>query len=330
MKTTLQDIALLSGVSKTTVSYVLNNRQTAMGISPQTIARVRSVIDEVNYKPNKAAVSLASQRKRKSRAIIVTPWLSSANSHFMTELARSFEEVQKVLTVEYMIYNKDNLQKTLSNFKRLGAYDAMLIIGTSEKDNLFLNTLDSELRKNIILLNRDVNGYTSVCTDDYAGGRLIASCVLKKKAYKKHVLVVPRKISQTVGKRLEGISSVFKELNIKLDIFKCKEWNEKDFEDFTAKYGSDKTMIFTFQDIMAVRLISYLCEQGINVPEQIGVTGYDAIEMSRYVTPSLTTVDAKNYEISKKAVELLLKKRFSGSTHLIKPKLIKRNSLILK
>lgn len=327
MKMTLQDIARLSGVSKTTVSYVLNNRQTAMGISPQTIEKVRSVMEEVGYKPNKAAVSLAAQRRKKIKAVVISPWLSTSNSHFMTELSKAFKKFRKNLSVEYLIYEINDLKKALGNFRRFGGHDGMLIIGTGEKDNLFLKNLDPEKRKNIILLNREVEGCTSVCVDDYAGGRLIASFALKRKAYKKYVLIVPGSASQPVACRLRGISDAFKEAGEKLEEFKCGEWGEADFEKFIDKFGNDSVAAFTFQDMMAIPFISYLRERGINAPGQIGVTGYDAIEMARYISPRLSTVDAKNYEISEKAVELLINKNFSGSTHVLKPELVKGESL---
>jgi DNA-binding LacI/PurR family transcriptional regulator len=327
MKITLQDIARLSGVSKTTVSYVLNNRQTSMGISPQTIEKVRSVMAEVGYKPNKAAVSLASQKQKKIKAIVISPWLSTSNSHFMTELSKAFKKFQKNLNVEYLIYQIDDLKKTLGNFKRFGACDALLIIGTGEKDNLFLKNLDTEKRKNIILLNREVEGCDSVSVDDYAGGKLVAEYALKRKAYKKYVQIVPRIVSQPVAGRLKGISDVFRQAGVKLEEFKCERWGEEDYEKFIDKFGYDKIAVFTFQDMMAIPFISYLRERGISAPEQIGVSGYDAIDMARYFSPALTTVDAKNYEISQKAVELLMNKDFSGSSHIMKPELIKGESL---
>jgi len=111
---------------------------------------------------------------------------------------------------------------------------------------------------------------------------------------------------------LRGVKLALRLSNIKYD---SNKFIEGDFT-FESGYSAaekildrfpDTSAIFAFNDEMAVGAMRYLKEQGIKVPDDISVVGFDGIELGKYTNPSLTTVEQSGYELGLKSIELLNK-----------------------
>ena len=103
------------------------------------------------------------------------------------------------------------------------------------------------------------------------------------------------------------------EANLKIN----EDWIlEGNFECDTAVLAADKivamdnkpTIVFCFNDTMALGLMSRLQQKGIQIPEQISVIGYDNIELAEYFSPPLTTVHQPKRRVGKNAFEILLER----------------------
>jgi DNA-binding LacI/PurR family transcriptional regulator len=112
--------------------------------------------------------------------------------------------------------------------------------------------------------------------------------------------------------RLRGVKLALRLSNIKYESARIIEG------DFTYESGysaaqkilnkfPDVTAIFAFNDEMAVGAIRYLKEQGISIPEDISVVGFDGIDLGKYTSPALTTIKQSGYHLGLKSIEILNK-----------------------
>ena len=87
-KVTINDIARICGVSKATVSYVLNGKTTSMKISGATYREIIDTCTRLGYKPDKTAQALSALRKIPLQIVLLTPWLYAPHSDFMAQMNR--------------------------------------------------------------------------------------------------------------------------------------------------------------------------------------------------------------------------------------------------
>jgi len=95
MKTTMEDVARTSGVSKATVSYVLNQKCSSLGLSSQTILKVLDASRKLHYRPDLVAVALSRQKSIPLSVLILSPWLHSQFSDFMAQVSRTLERMSR-------------------------------------------------------------------------------------------------------------------------------------------------------------------------------------------------------------------------------------------
>ena len=148
MKTTIEDIARASGVSKATVSYVLNNKRSSLGLSAQTVAKVLNVSKELKYRPDLVAVALSEQKNVPLSLLILSPWLHTQFSDFMAQVSHVLEKttLEMRLKPTYELYHAGSLRKALRP-ARCVKFDAVIIIGTSDEDDAFLRKNREKFRR---------------------------------------------------------------------------------------------------------------------------------------------------------------------------------------
>ncbi|SQK74708.1 Purine nucleotide synthesis repressor [Tatumella ptyseos] len=141
----------------------------------------------------------------------------------------------------------------------------------------------------------------------------------------------------TGGGRLSGFLKALQEAGITLR----DEWLvQGDFEPESGYQAMQQllsqpqlpTAVFCGGDIMAMGAICAADEQGLRVPQDISVIGYDNVRNSRYFSPALTTIHQPKRELGEKALEMLLdrivNKRDEPQTIEVNPRLIERRSVI--
>ncbi len=307
VKATLKDVAEASGVSVATVSYVLNNNRSALRISQATVQRVLKASKELQYKPDMIARMLVEQKRQTLSLAVFSPWLYSQFSDFMVQVNHAIREVQQKekLTVDYMHFAPDSLKSCLTPAK-CRKYDAVIVIGTSPADELFL---DKKCRtiSNIILLNRVWHSHKYSCSNDEECCTGFAERLLKKGYYNKYVLSYAPRHSRREGYRISGYTGVFSVLGSNF----CKnEINMHDgkndcFRDMLERYGKERVCYIFTQYFPAAGFLNFAVRRQISVPEQIGVVGYDMHSLlSDFLTPQLTTVDPRIMQMTMNALDI--------------------------
>lgn len=305
-KATMQDIANKAGVSKTTVSMVLNNKDN--NISKSTKDKIHSIAKELNYIPNSIARSLST---RKSGTIgIIVPDITNP---FFSSIARAIEDSANELEYNVIFCNSDNEVSKEEKYVQLlisKLVDGVIFIAGGNSTN------------SIELLNK--NGVPFVLVDRYVEGfeECYGVYTLNKKGISDGVDYLyskgKRKIAFVTGSPAIEISNLrlqgyIDRINY-FDIFDDSLIFQSDFTMEGGKIVTEKILdttpdvdaIFYSNDVMAIGGLKILSRRGINVPSQIAIMGFDNIPLSEVVEPELTTIGQPIYKMGKKSCELLI------------------------
>lgn len=308
MKPTLEDIARVSGVSKATVSYVLNNKRSALGLSAQTITRVLQVSQELKYRPNLVAVALSEQKNVPLSLLILSPWLHTQFSDFMAQVSHVLETtaVEMRLKPTYELYHAGDLNKILRP-ARCTKFDAVIVIGTSDADDAFLRK-NREKFSNIILLNREVEGYPCSAGNDYEASFELARRIASGAYYKRYVILHAEKISVCEQKRIDGFCAALKkagELDVRIQEGVATDSVDAQCQTLFERHYCGKTLFFIPQYYPAARFLRFLCRRGIAVPQSAGIAAYDSHSLlTDFLSPSLTTMDPEIAAMTREALQL--------------------------
>jgi len=305
-KVTMKDIAEIAGVSKATVSMVMNKKDSS--ISDATRQKILKIASDLSYIPNSIARSLSTN---KSGTIgIILPDITNP---FFSEMARAVEDEAERLEYNLMICNTDNDINKEEKYIQL--LISKLIDGIIFMSGGNSNANIRILKNNnvpFVLVDRYIEGYK----DDYGVFCLNKLGIkngikyLYEKGNRKIVFVKGRGNLEVSKQRLEGYIDAMKEYGI---------YDEKYiFEgDFNVEGGikATKKIITTFPDLdaifysndmMALGGMKILLRSGYKIPRDISVIGFDNIHISSVIEPELTTMSQPIYIMGKKACSILI------------------------
>ncbi|MFJ5775288.1 LacI family DNA-binding transcriptional regulator [Streptomyces sp. NPDC093094] len=319
MRVTIADVARMAGVSKTTVSRVLN---TGAEVDRSTAARVREVIDRLGYVPSSGAVGLARGQSRTVGMLVPSltwPWMG--------------EVVQGVVdTVEAAGYGLllftcnrgvDSVERFTSQVSA-GAFDGLLVV---EPENT-LDMLTALHRRGLPVVLIDDRGrhpeFPYVTAANHEGGASAARHLLAVGRHRPLVLAGPLRFG-CVRDRLDGFRTVYAEHGHPLDPALVVE---SDFTEGDAGAAVHRLLgegrafdaVFAHNDLAAVGAMAALRAAGLRVPEDVAVVGFDDIPMARLTQPSLTTVRQPMRQMGETAARMLLARlagERSGDPHAV-------------
>jgi DNA-binding LacI/PurR family transcriptional regulator len=294
------DVAKMAGVSSATVSRVIN------GTAKVSEAKQKRVLDAINatgFKPNEIARSLYKKSSR-----IIGYIVPSILNIFLNEIGRAVEDEAFQNGFKMILCNSDeNPQKEAAYINMLSAMNADGIIITASNEHL-----DEEIRNcriPIVVLDKSAGtSYTaSVQSDNYTGGRIAAEHLIECGC--RHIVMMrgPQKYSSS-QQRFLGYVDVCNEYGIQPlfinSLYSFQNGIECSKELLRRFPEVDGIMAST--DMVALSLYKVLCEQGRRVPDEIMIVGYDGLELSELMTPSLTTVVQPTEQIGRLAAKLII------------------------
>ncbi|PYZ92608.1 transcriptional regulator [Salipaludibacillus keqinensis] len=297
--TTMKDVAKHAGVSKATVSRVLNKKGY---VSKEAEASVLKSIKELNYQPNSVARSL--YHKTSGMIALVLPDISNP---FFPELARAVEDVALAYGYTVVFCNTDEeIEKEKRYFEALQQkYVDGIILSTSSqapdeyhKLDLPLVALDRFLGENI----------PTVVSENKRGGELATQHLLDNGCKNLAHLRGPEGVGPAED-RLEGFRKVVSKEKCSytvrtagFDMERAKQETYKLFQD-----KPDIDGIFAGSDITAAGALHALSTLGKKVPEEVKVIGFDGIPLGQMFVPGITTMEQSIYDMGALAARLLIK-----------------------
>jgi LacI family transcriptional regulator len=309
-KVTIKEVAKKAGVSSATVSYVLNKKET---ISEETKKRVWKAIDELRYVPDLSARSLTAGSSKLIGVLIPQTENSSRimfENNFYSEILGSIEYCARLKGYHILISAADTTEKYLNLVKERNL-DGVIVIG------IYPNSFYKEMKKSkipIVLIDSYCNDhyYHSIRIDDVYGGYLSTKYMIEHGHRKIAFFCGEIKENGVMKKRLQGYCEALDEYGIKYNedyVFEGKVNYESGIvlADSLCKSNVKATAVVTTADILAISAIKAFYEQGIRVPDDISIIGFDDLQISKYITPGLTTVHQEISMKGKQAMDLLIK-----------------------
>ena len=283
---TIADVAQKADVSMMTVSRVMNNKD---GIGEETRQHVLAVMNELGYRPNRIARSLASDKTLKIGVIV--PSISSA---YFSAILESAEHVFWQNNYHMLLCNtgnNDRHEKDVLEFFEEDCVDGVLIFGSHLDRGQLSALLDDQRAAVVVNTEVDPEVAGQIIFDERTGIAMAVEHLLKQG--RSHLAFVgPPRRTYASRQRLASFIDVLSAA----DLFNPDSIvNSKDevIDQVVKHLLHDRPQIdgiVCFNDTVAVRVLRACADLGRRVPEDVAVIGYDDIDIARMVTPRLTTL----------------------------------------
>ncbi|MCK4966821.1 LacI family DNA-binding transcriptional regulator, partial [bacterium] len=318
-------------VSVVTVSNALHNRH---NVSEKTRKLILKTAKELNYIPDDIARSLAGKDTKTIGVLI--PDISDS---FFVEILNSIENIA----------SKNNYNIILINTKwdKNIEYESVKILLQKRVSGILLSPIGKDSQYSTLLKNGntpfvlfnyadDTLEASSVINDNVYGAYLAVNYLIEK-GYEKIYYIYSLSSIHTCDERIKGCKKAFKKHKIPMEQLKLLDC-KRSFDDYynitknNVNYAGERIGIFGWDDDLSAVICRAVIDKGLKIPEEVGVIGYDNVEMSKYSIVPLTTIHNPSYKIGIKATEILLEMIESGrelKEHkrvVLKPRLIIRES----
>jgi LacI family transcriptional regulator len=303
----IEEIAKMSGVSRSTVSRVINNDP---HVKESTRAHVLEVIRRVNYKPNAVARGLASGRTRIIGLIFPTAQSSLFTDPYYPGLVQGITTACNANDYSVMLWltNTDQEQSTIHQLVSNSLLDGLVIASYLIDDPLLEALKKSKVPFLLIGRHPSDNNLNYIDADNMNGAREAVVHLLRLGRQRIATITGPSKMIAGID-RLEGYERAFNERGLRPDPAMIVEG------DFTESGGYNSMMrliphnpdaVFVASDAMAMGALRALTEAGRRVPEDVAVVGFDDIPAAAHMDPPLTTVRQNIPRLGQLAAETLI------------------------
>jgi LacI family transcriptional regulator len=289
---TLEKIARLSGVSRSTVSRVINNHP---NVSDQVRQRVRQVIAETGYRPNMAARSLVTQRTGIIGLVIPRAFQSLFTDPFYPRLIQGITQAcnnNDYMLSLFMFHTKEEEQKLYPTVVRARLLDGV-IVSASEIDDPFIPQLIQNQMPFVIHGRPDEAAKVSFVQPDNVAGAYTAVSHLVRLGYKR-IATITGPLNTTVGlDRQQGYRDAINERNGFIDEALIVEGDFSELGGYVAMrrlIPQRPDAVFAASDAMALGALRALREAGLSVPSDVAVVGFDDLPPAALADPPLTTL----------------------------------------
>jgi LacI family transcriptional regulator len=305
------DVARLAGVSRTTVSFVLNN-VVGMQISEETRRRVLLAADELGYVPDAAAQALASGRSktvglllaRRPHVIAADMYLTQILEVLVNELTQ--KGMRLMLEVVADFENRESYLKLV----RSNSIDGILYSGPRINDAALSSLVEHNV-PTVVMGMVPGSCYYSVDIDNHDAAYRGVSHLIRLGHTRIACLTNAKPTYAAALDRLKGYQDALDFVGIPVDQ-DLIQYGEFDPESgyFHMKYLLDAnpapTAVFVASDVVAFGAMAAIRERGLRIPEDIALVGFDDVPISRFVDPPLTSLRLPVVDLAQSASEMLV------------------------
>lgn len=297
----IRQVAVRAGVSPMTVSRVLNDSPKVL---PDTRQRVLAVIEELGYRPNAVARALATQRTRRIGVL-----MDSVGEYGPTSTLNSIELAAResgYTVTSISIRDEAHLspEQSVAHLMDQGV-EALCIVAPRSSSVSAIRRIDVGVPVLVVKAERDP-GFLTVSVDQQFGTLLAVD----------HLAALGHTDILHLAGPLDWLDARSRERAFHA---RAQSWGMRErpivVGDWTSDFGyefarelttlPEYTAIFAGNDEMALGVIHGLHENGIRVPEDISVVGFDDLPMSRHFLPPLTTIRQDFHALGRTAMQVL-------------------------
>ena len=305
MAGTLEHIAELSGVSRSTVSRVINNDPR---VSETTREHVLEVVRRERYRPNLAARGLASGTTNVIAAVIPGGVDNILSDPYFPNLLRGIAMAADARDQFVMLsLGEVGFRHTVDEVARQGVV-AGIVFSAGQVDDPLLEPL-VESRTPMVSVGRSEDDRVSyVDVDNQGSARQITSHLLRL-GHRRVATIAGPSFAHAAVDRLAGYSAAMESFGMRVD---DNLVYEGDFSEASGRAGMRLLLehrpdaVFAASDRMAAGALNEISAAGLRVPEDIAVVGFDDIDRAAHMEPPLTTIRQRPQRMGEAALTLLL------------------------
>ena len=292
MNKNLEDIARLAGVSRSTVSRVINNNP---NVSAATRERVLNVIQEQQYRPNHIARALVTRRTRVISLVIPESVTFTFSDPFITIVTDHVMKRARECGYAVMLWIGDTNETADQYFERIVGNrlsDGAIVVSAVADDPLIPRMLEVGFPF-IIIGPPSQAGLDYIDIDNMGGAQAAVRYLAQQGRRRIGMITGPLKMIAAYH-RLNGYRQALEEAGLEC----CDSWviessNYTEMSGYTCMkvlLEQDLDAVFAGSDVMAIGAMRAINERGLRIPDDISIVGFDDIPLAAVTTPPLTTV----------------------------------------
>ncbi len=307
---TIKDVAKECGVSVTTVSLIINGKAKERRISEETCERVHTAMKKLGYRPNAGARALRASDD--ARPIIAFFWPNDNRSGMQGDFLGHFQNVLTELNYDAKIvaesYTSGKLEKAGAPITS-ASYSAVIIGACTAEDILWLESQSPRIP--VVLMNRDSNVFSTICSDNEEIG-MSAARLIKLAGYNEVAVLTSTRPYVATGVRVRAFLNACKTLDIKVR----DEWiikNENSIEggvkaaEVYCNLPNRPQMVYADSDSMAVGALYTFYKHGLKLPDDVALLAIALRNkgITEYSIPPCTVVAMPSKKIAKSCIETI-------------------------
>ena len=305
---TIKDLAEQTGYSVATISRVLNNHP---NVSAKARAEITRAVEESGFQIN----ANAKQLKEHAKSILVI--VKGTSNELFGEMVETIQnlvaQTHYPLYVDYMDEDSNEVLRAVQLCREKKPLGIIFLGGNTRN---FLKDFDKIDLPCVLVSNNGASlpfsKLSSVTTDDRQSARCAMDSLIAMGHRKIAIVGGDREVSDISRLRYEGCLQALRNHGIEFD-------EEQDYQGVRFSYqdgynatqaliasGRKFTALFAFADVMAIGAIRALYNNGLRVPQDVSVIGFDGLPLGSFLVPQLSTVQQSVKEMAKRSVEILI------------------------
>jgi DNA-binding LacI/PurR family transcriptional regulator len=318
---TIKEIAKEANVSVMTVSNVINKRTSK--VSKETIEKIETIIKNNNYIPNMNARSLVNESSKLIAFLIYENTMDTHKSlfgdPFISEFLIGMDEVFKS-NGYYLLMQSVASMEEIKLLIHKWNLDGAIILGLLKSE---VKVLKASVQIPVILIDcypdEEIEGIYCVGIDDRLGAKWATEHLIANGHSRIGFASYRIHLGGVVEQRLQGYNAALLENGLVYDDRLLFALNDEivDVKHLLSHILANKdqmTAIVCSADIIAIELMEYMKMNGVSIPDQLSIVGFDDIKMSKFVSPKLTTV-YQNIEMKgREAASMILDRLHLGQS----------------
>ena len=306
-KLTIRQIAKLAGVSRSSVSRVLNNHP---NVSPETREQVQTVITQTGYQPDPFARSLSSRRSHIIGLVIPLAIRSLFDDPFFPRLIQGISQgcnTHDYTLSLFLFHSQDEEEKLFDGMSRNQLLDGVIVTATRTGDTLIPRLLESQVP--LVVQGRHEDPRVSYVDADNVTGAATAVTHLLRLGYQRISTVTGPLDSTAAQDRKQGYLDAHRDRGQPVDealIVSGDFTQTGGYEAMQRLLPRQPDAVFVASDTMAMGALQAIRGAGLTVPDDIALVSFDDLPQSTMVDPRLTTVRQPIQRLGALAVKTLI------------------------
>ena len=306
-KATIDDVAILAGVSIKTVSRVINKEG---NVRAKTRERVLEAVRSLQYQPSQSARGLAG-----NRSYMIGMIYSHLSPGYLMDVQqgvlKTCNETHYGLALGPIDHKSDDAAQKLESWLRRSGVDGVVLTPPFGSDPTVIEVLKHTGTPAIALSEHALDNVSSVTVDEVSAARDLTRHLIRE-GHTRIAFIKGEDDHQSSTLRLQGFKEEMKEHDLKVEdtlIASGDFTYEGSFGAIESLLNAQKSVsaVFAANDDMAAAVLSIAHKRGIKVPDELAVVGFDNSPIAAQVWPALTTVDQPVEAMASLASEQLIK-----------------------